>query len=123
MTIPDLTQQITFLHADNLEAVQHFYCDVLGLPLARDQGACLIFRVTETAFLGFCKHIETIPSGRKVILTLVSKEVDKWYQALKNREIPNITPPKKNPDYQIYHFFLQDPNGYWIEIQRFESPL
>jgi len=123
MTALEISQHITFLHAEDLESVKHFYCDLLGLPLARDQGTCLIFQVTETAYLGFCEHIEAIPSGRKVILTLVSDEVDEWYQALEDRGIQNITPPKNNPDYQIYHFFLQDPNGYWVEIQKFENPL
>jgi catechol 2,3-dioxygenase-like lactoylglutathione lyase family enzyme len=32
-------------------------------------------------------------------------------------------PPQSNPKYQIYHFFLKDPDGYWIEIQKFDHPL
>ncbi len=26
-----------------------------------------------------------------------------------------------NPDYKIYHCSLRDPNGYLVEIQRFED--
>ena len=32
------------------------------------------------------------------------------------------TRPEHNLEYRIYHFFLRDPNGYLLEIQRFEDP-
>jgi catechol 2,3-dioxygenase-like lactoylglutathione lyase family enzyme len=31
-------------------------------------------------------------------------------------------PPTYNERYQIYHLFARDPNGYLVEIQRFEDP-
>ncbi|MFU8827155.1 MAG: VOC family protein [Brevefilum sp.] len=123
MTIPKITQQITFLHAQNLVETRHFYAHLLGLPLARDQGSCLIFQVTPEAYLGFCEHIEPIPPGRKVILTLVSEDVDGWYTKLTANHQDLVDPPRHNPKYEIYHFFVPDPNGYWIEIQRFDQPL
>jgi catechol 2,3-dioxygenase-like lactoylglutathione lyase family enzyme len=123
MTMPEITQQITFLHAQNLEATRRFYAQVLGLRLARDQGSCLIFQTTESAYLGFCEHIEPVPPGRKVILTLVSDDVDGWYAKLKDSGQRISGSPVANPHYQIYHFFIVDPNGYWVEIQRFDEPL
>ncbi|MEA3326825.1 MAG: VOC family protein [Chloroflexota bacterium] len=116
-------QQITFLHSQDLQATRHFYNEVLGLPLVRDQGSCLIFSVTESAYLGFCEHITPIKIGRRVILTLVTNNVDEWYAVLKDRGVDLISEPKSNPLFQIYHFFLNDPDGYWIEIQRFDQPL
>ena len=123
MTAAEFTQQITFLHTQDLEETRHFYAHILGLPLVRDQGTCLIFRATEGAFIGFCEHIEPILPGRKVILTLVSEDVDGWYETLKARGARLVDPPKKHPKFQIYHFFLIDPDGYWVEIQRFDHPL
>ncbi len=124
MPDPDqFKQQITFLHAADLPSTQRFYSDYLHLPLVRDQGNCLIFSVNRGAYLGFCEHIEPIQPGRKVILTLVSDDVDGWFEKLKDRGIKIVSPPKFNPKYQIYHFFLVDPDGYWVEIQRFEEPL
>ena len=123
MTRPQLSQQITFLHAQDLEETRKFYSDVLGLKLARDQGTCLIFEITKSAYLGFCEHIEPIPPGRKVILTLVSDDVDGWYAVLNKSGQSIIDPPTANPKYEIYHFFIPDPNGYWIEIQKFDRPL
>lgn len=123
MIRPEITQQITFLHAQNLVDTRHFYTDLLGLPLIRDQETCLIFEVREGAYFGFCQHIEPIPPGRKVILTLVSDDVDGWYRILKDHANNLIDPPVSNATYQIYHFFVPDPNGYWVEIQRFDQPL
>lgn len=123
MDSPIISQQITFLHAADLSVTRQFYSEILTLPLVRDQATCLIFGVTESAFLGFCTHIEPIPPGRKVILTLVTEDVDQWYQNLISAGVEVSGPPQPNPKYQIYHFFLKDPNGYWIEVQKFDQPL
>jgi len=115
--------QITFLHTQDLAKTKTFYTEVLDLPLVRDQGTCLIFGVNNKAFLGFCTHIQQVPPERNIILTLVSDEVDAWYEALKSKDCEILEPPKYNNKYQIYHFFLKDPDGYWIEIQKFDQPL
>ena len=36
--------------------------------------------------------------------------------------VPIEKGPVFNRDFQIYQMFLRDPNGYLIEIQRFEDP-
>lgn len=123
MPVPEISEQITFLHAGDLDATRLFYSQILELPLVREQATCLIFKVTGGAFLGFCEHIEQITPGRKVILTLVSDDVDGWYDILQSKGVEVMDAPKANPKYKIYHFFLKDPNGYWIEIQRFDEPL
>jgi catechol 2,3-dioxygenase-like lactoylglutathione lyase family enzyme len=120
---PSIDQQITFLHAENLEQTKTFYTNTLGFPLLRDQGTCLIFGVNKGAYLGFCFHIEKVPIGRNIILTLVSDEVDEWYERLKSKDCEILEPPNYNSKYQIYHFFFKDPDGYWIEIQKFDQPL
>jgi len=123
MKMPGFSQQITFLHSNDLGITRDFYTKLLGLSLVRDQGTCLIFEITETAFLGFCQHITPVPEGRNVILTLISEDVDGWYQYLIDKGNKTLTPPKHNPEYHIYHFFLKDPDGFWIEIQKFDQPL
>lgn len=123
MSNQKFNQQITFLHASDLVKTKKFYEEVLGAKLVRDQGSCLIFQMVENAFLGFCEHIEPVEQGRKVILTLVSDDVDGWYDQLIRKGLEVIEPPKYNPLFQIYHLFLYDPNGYWIEIQKFDNPL
>ena len=117
-------QQVTFLYTTDLDATSRFYEDALGLPLTLDQGGCRIYRVADNAFIGFCRHSS---AGRRddtsgVVLTLVTDEVDQWYERLRARSVVFEKAPAHNPTYNIYHCFLRDPNGYLIEIQRFLDP-
>ncbi|MCX7609772.1 MAG: VOC family protein [Anaerolineales bacterium] len=115
-------QFIVFLYTTDLEAVTHFYADLLGLPLVRDQKTCRIFRIMPSAYLGFCTHLDA-PRPEGVILTLVVDDVDGWYQHFLARGVKFVKPPTYHPSYRIYHCFFKDPNGYLLEIQRFEEPL
>ena len=112
---------ITFCYTDDLKKTAHFYEEVLGLELALDQGTCRIYRVSAEGYIGFCeKEGAAEPEG--VILTLVIEEVDGWHERLRQKGVTFEQAPRYNTDYDIYHCFLRDPNGYLIEIQRFESP-
>jgi catechol 2,3-dioxygenase-like lactoylglutathione lyase family enzyme len=113
--------QVTFCYTAEFESTAHFYEELLGLPIALDQGACRIYRVREGAFIGVCRRAET-PNTDGIILTLVSEDVDGWYARLKERGVQFEKAPAFNPKFNIYHCFLRDPNGYLIEIQRFEDP-
>ena len=119
-------QQVTFLYTSDLDATAHFYESVLGLPLALDQGVCRIYQVAAGAFVGFCQKTDALtwdndgPSD--VILTLVTEDVDAWYERLGAEGVSFEKPPTLNPKFNIYHCFLRDPNGYLIEIQRFHDP-
>ncbi len=116
-----IDSQIVFLVTQNLKATAEFYEQTLGLPLILDQGGCRIYKVAEKAYLGFCER-EGTPDKENVIVTLVTPEVDLWYETLRSRGVQFEKKPAFNPDYQIYHCFLRDPSGYLVEIQRFEDP-
>ena len=123
MTVPlPIEQQITFLYTRDLAATARFYEEVMGLPLALDQGDCRIYRVSADAYLGFCQRESATEQPSGVILTLVTSDVDQWYRTLSDRGVAFEKPPALNPRYNIYHCFLRDPNGYLIEIQRFLDP-
>jgi catechol 2,3-dioxygenase-like lactoylglutathione lyase family enzyme len=117
-----IEQQITFLYTPDLSGTAHFYEQMMGLDLVLDQGTCRIYATAPNAFLGFCERAETKIDPAAVIFTFVTEDVDGWYAKLKDEGIEFEKPPALNPQYQIYHCFLRDPNGYLIEIQRFEDP-
>jgi catechol 2,3-dioxygenase-like lactoylglutathione lyase family enzyme len=129
MSHPSVTQQITFIYTSDLEQSAHFYEAILGLNLWLDQGGCRIYEVSSSGYLGICQTSDNskgqITSGPQtnVILTIVTQEVDAWYDHLLKRGVTFEKSPEINPKYNIYHCFLRDPNGYLIEIQRFlEAP-
>lgn len=117
----DIDSHIVFLSTRDLSKTAEFYEQVLELPLALDQGKCRIYRVACQAFLGFCEQADA-PSVEGVIITLVTNEVDACCRTLRERGVVLEKDPVFNAGYNIYHCFFRDPNGYLVEIQRFEDP-
>jgi catechol 2,3-dioxygenase-like lactoylglutathione lyase family enzyme len=122
MKRPSVEQQITFLYTRDLGATTRFYEQVLGLALVLDQGDCRVYRVSSEGYIGFCQRQSAPEEPVGVILTLVTPEVDAWFRYLGAQGVAFERPPALNPKYDIYHCFLRDPNGYLIEIQRFNDP-
>ncbi|MGB9755223.1 MAG: glyoxalase [Roseiflexus castenholzii] len=117
-------QFVTFIYVRDLNASAAFYGDLLGLPLALDQGTCRIYCVASDAYLGVCQRNDTAapPMPGSLILTLVTHDVDEWHRYLADRGVTVAQPPQYNPRFNIYHCFLRDPDGYLVEIQRFLDP-
>jgi catechol 2,3-dioxygenase-like lactoylglutathione lyase family enzyme len=102
-----------------------FYEEQLGLPLVLDQGACRIYRAGAGAFLGVCRRAGLAAgagANAPVVITLVSDDVDGWHAHLAARGVVFEKPPTQNAEYNIYHCFLRDPDGYLLEIQQFLDP-
>ncbi len=116
-------QQVTFLYCRDLGVSTGFYEGLLGLTLVLDQGACRIYRVSPDGFLGLCQAgpgRRIAPDG--IIVTLVTQDVDGWHARLQAAGAEFSAAPEHNPKFNIYHCFLKDPDGYLLEIQRFEDP-
>ncbi len=118
---PGIEAQITFIYTDDLTEASWFYEDVMGFALTLDQGTCRIYRTGDGAYLGVCQ-----PKGRKglgerkgVIFTLVVEDVDGWFAYLKRKGVQVQEEPQISEVFGIYHFFLEDPDGYVLEVQRF----
>lgn len=117
----DFSAQITSCHTRDLSATAGFYEEIMGVPLTLDRGTCRIYRVAQRAYLGFCQRTDAgRPDG--VILTPVTGDVDGGHRRPTALGVPCEKAPAFNPTYQIFQAFLRDPNGYPIEIQRFENP-
>ena len=127
MTHPPIDSQITFLYTHDLALTAHFYEEIIGLKLKLDQGSCRIYKVSKNGYLGFCQRAHAIPSSAEsdpptTILTIVTSSVDSWLHYLGERKAQIEGPPATNDRYDLYHFFLRDPNGCLLEIQQFLHP-
>jgi len=114
-----ISQQITFLFTHDLNRTASFYENTLGLELLIDQGSCKIYKVTVEGWIGFCERMNEQLYTSNIIFTIVTSEVDEWYEKLKAKGVEFDRSPKINEQYNIYHCFFRDPNGYLIEIQKF----
>jgi catechol 2,3-dioxygenase-like lactoylglutathione lyase family enzyme len=108
---------VTFLRVADLDRSHRFYSAGLGLTLVLDQGGCRIYRLTDQAYLGVCLRED--PGSRGVVVTIVTDQVDEWYERFGAAEGDVDGPPRDNAEYRIYHFFATDPDGHLLEVQRF----
>jgi catechol 2,3-dioxygenase-like lactoylglutathione lyase family enzyme len=120
---PAFDSQITFLYTQDLEASAKFYGEVLGFPLWLDQGTCRIYSAASGGLIGVCQtgsgEAQQVDRQPNLIVTLVTEDVDGWYDYLRGRGVTFEKPPSINERYRIYNCFFRDPNGYLLEIQRF----
>jgi catechol 2,3-dioxygenase-like lactoylglutathione lyase family enzyme len=110
---------ITFLGTDNLKETHNFYHNILGLELIKDQKVCKIYKITDEASIGFCEHIEPTIGEKSPIITLLCSSVDDAYEKMQKKDVQTKDAPKINEKFNIYHFFIEDPNGYTLEFQKF----
>ena len=114
---------ITFLTYEDMDAGDHFYRVILGLPLIEDQGWAKVYRIHGAANVGIakaCRGPVENPVGSGTLLSIVVEDVDAWYEVLKDEpSIEILGPPTMVFDIPVYSFSLKDPAGYRVEIQAF----
>ena len=113
------SELISFFGTEDLKRNREFYEEALGLKIYKDQGKCLIYKVTETAKLGFCSHMQKTAQEKSPIITFVVNDVDSYFNKLKLLGLNINSKPELNEFFRIYHFFIEDPDGYTIEFQKF----
>ena len=116
-------QSITWVYTHDLEATCAFYGQQLGLTQVLDQGQCRLFRWSASSFIGVCqvrpgRFVE--PKG--VVLTFVTPDVGGWHRHVIAQGITPEAPPVLHAAFNVYSFFVLDPNGYRLEFQTFRDP-
>ncbi len=119
MSFMEFKEFITFLGTKDLKKTSNFYQNIIGLTLYKDQDVCLIFNINNQSKIGFCENMTVIYKDKSPIITFITDDVDEIYTRLINSGLAIKEKPKFNQKFKIYHFFLKDPNGYTIEIQKF----
>lgn len=112
---------VTFLYTRDLPGTARFYAETLGLPLALDQGPCRIFRTGPSSFVGVCDKADRAVQPAGVVFTMITPDVDGWWERLRQAGVPLDGPPRYSPTFRVYAFFAFDPNGYRIEFQQFRD--
>ena len=116
---PELT--ITFLYYRDLARAEAFYRDVMGFPLAIDQG-----RVAKIMHIGGDAHIGLVDEAhgmndwtekKPVQICIRVPDVDAWYAYIAGTEPANLSQMFQNDQLGIRAFVFDDPEGYQIEIQ------
>lgn len=116
---------ITFLYYRDLPKAMRFYEDILGLPLAIDQGWCKIYRICEGAHVGLVdetKGMNKWSATKPVQLCIRVPDVGDWYAFAQSKELASLSQLFENDEIGIRAFVFCDPEGYQIEIQSATRP-
>jgi len=122
MTRPEAANQlaITYFYYRDLQAAMAFYEDILGLPLAIDQGWCKIYRICPGAHVGLVdegRGMNKWAAVKPVQLCIRVPQVDDWYAYAQAKSLDNLSKLFVNEALGIRAFVFTDPEGYQIEIQ------
>ena len=101
MTYHRIEGQITFLYTNILDETSKFYEEVIGLDLVLDQGKCRIYQAAEGGYIGFCQRSTSPVDPSNLIITLVTTNVDEWYERLVKKGVVFEKSPQENPDYNL----------------------
>jgi len=119
---PPISHSIVFTYTDDLERASRFFGEVMQLDFVVDQGACHIFRLTNESYLGVCR-LPDRPQGKVgVTISLVSDDVEGWHDFLAAKGITLMRTPAHSPEFGVTSTLFLTPDGYRIEIQRFDDP-
>ncbi|MCK5129435.1 MAG: VOC family protein [Clostridiales bacterium] len=112
-----LDDNIIFFGTKDLKKVHDFYGELLGLSIYMEKDVCRLYHLPGGGKLGFCSHMEF--AGTKLLITLVTDDVDEIYDLFRKNGIECDAAPRVNQRFNLYHFFATDYDGYKVEIQKF----
>ena len=125
MTPPSVDGLLTFFYYKDMAKAGEFYEKIMGFELVQDQKWAKIFKVADNAFMGcvdgnigYHKHDPTKP----VMLTVIVDNPDAWYEHFVENGVETLNKPHDDVELNMRIFLLHDPEGYVIEIQKFNDP-
>lgn len=113
-----IESNIVFLRCADIKKTTEFYCTQLGLRVWNDQGLCCIFKCG-SGLIGFLQDSEVaITNGVCISFNVPDMiAVDNAYEKMRRMGYAD-KPPCKHTTFDVYSFFITDPDGYTVEFQK-----
>lgn len=131
-TVPDglgFNATITWLYYKDLQAMQTFYEQVMGLKLVVDQGWATVYRGSRTGYVGLVderRGMNRWTEKKAVNVSFIIDDIDGWFNYIKAHDSFPLRGTAVNDDEAgRYRAFVgYDPEGYFMEFDIFrEHPL
>jgi catechol 2,3-dioxygenase-like lactoylglutathione lyase family enzyme len=118
---PSIKENTIMLYYKDLAAVTQFYETTLGLSKTFDEEWVKIYQLTPSSSVGLVREGETsfhrAQAENAVMLSIISDDVDAWYQRLKQVDgIEFLLEIHNSENVPIRSFLVKDPGGYSIEF-------
>jgi len=120
-TLKILANNALYYYRD-LARASHFYQETLGLPLVEDYGFAKLFQVASCSYLMLVdssvgRHSADEP--KSVTTALITDELEDWWAYLSGLDVPIRAPFAPRPGQAHDGFVIVDPEGYYLEFERF----
>lgn len=121
---PTIQANNAFFYYADLARATHFYREVMGFEQVTDYGFACTFRLAATSFLTLVDGNRPgmqhrLDEPKSVTLALVSQQVEGWLDYLRSQQITIRHDLNWRPDQPHDGFVALDPEGYFLEIERF----
>jgi hypothetical protein len=103
----------------------HFFEQVLELEPVVIESYARIYRLSAAGYIGIVVGSQGFlraTSESAVLVTLVLRDVDGWYQRLAAKGVKLLSELKLHQEIQVRGFFFEGPGGYKFEVQEFLRP-
>jgi len=117
---------ITWLYYKDLEAMQDFYENILGLEMIVDQGWTKIYQVSSSGFTGLVdetRGMHSFTEMKAVNVSFIIDDIEGWFKyAKKHRPFLLRSRKLEKGSENKYHAFVgYDPGNYYMEFDKFHE--
>jgi predicted enzyme related to lactoylglutathione lyase len=126
MSPPSVNGILTFFYYEDLAKAAEFYEKIMGFQLIQDQKWAKLFKVRDNAYMGCVdgnRGYHKPDPTKPVMLTVIVDDPDAWYKHFKENGVETLNEPHDDKELNLRIFLLHDPEGYVIEIQKFNEPI
>lgn len=115
---------VTWQYYKDLEGIQRFYEDVLGLELVADQGWTKIYQGSRSGFVGLVdesRGMHRFSQDKSVNVSFIIDDLEGWFEHVRANQLFELRSPQVSNDAQArYSAFVGfDPENYYMEFNRF----
>jgi len=119
-----ITANNAFFYYADVERAARFYTEVLGVQVAADYGFAKILRIADTSYLTLvdaAQGMHAADEPKTTAIALVTDQLDQWYAHVQAHEVPLRGPFTPTPGRPHDGFVAIDPEGYYLEFERFNA--
>jgi catechol 2,3-dioxygenase-like lactoylglutathione lyase family enzyme len=114
---------VLWLYYRDLERIQDFYRELLGVDILVDQGWAKVFPASSTGFLGFVdgeRGLHQATDEKAVTVSFFSSGLEAWFEHAKGVEMFELRTPELSSEGDFVRTFVgYDPEGYYLEWDEF----
>lgn len=114
---------ILWLYYRDMEGIQHFFEEHLGLTMIVDQGWAKIYQTSPSGYIGpvdATRGMHSYTESKAVTVSFLTADLDGWFDYVKSHDAFELRLSEISEDDERYRAFVgYDPEGYYLEFDTF----